>query len=369
MKISENVLNMVTTFYDTKPCGKHNLYIDAKNHRFLALYHQKILSFKGKTSVFNLVATAKRVEQNYAVIQSITERVEQNCAVIQSTSEKLINRFNSLSSNNTSSSLPRNQGVSTLGTTSQEITSASLEVTLEAPLRSSTEKTHQIGKIEFPGDPQENQETFNVMLTSSQEPEASITNSDINKLNIQLPVSQISLPILPNPSCNFKSQDSMSDNEGGSGSQDSSKLTIVKNAPSWYYEYTTVIAQELVKSSLIAFFLLFVLSPTAFVATNGGLLRVGHKKKKAGQFNQLSEHGLSMEGIARRNFGFRCKKHKETHIKKHACSNAKTEDLWVVLEEESKEPVHKLMHSWTKQKGYPIVSVSVKDSKLVFEQK
>ncbi|KAI3670340.1 hypothetical protein L1987_87931 [Smallanthus sonchifolius] len=56
-------------------------------------------------------------------------------------------------------------------------------------------------------------------------------------------------------------------------------------------------------------------------------------------------------------------------IKKHACSNAKNEDLWAVLEEESKEPVHKLMHSWTKQKGYPVVSVSVKDSKLVFEQK
>ncbi|XP_076932778.1 aminopeptidase M1-like [Bidens hawaiensis] len=57
------------------------------------------------------------------------------------------------------------------------------------------------------------------------------------------------------------------------------------------------------------------------------------------------------------------------YIKKHACSNAKTEDLWAVLEEESKEPVNKLMHSWTKQKGYPVVSVSVKDSKLVFEQK
>ncbi|KAK9070775.1 hypothetical protein SSX86_011177 [Deinandra increscens subsp. villosa] len=56
------------------------------------------------------------------------------------------------------------------------------------------------------------------------------------------------------------------------------------------------------------------------------------------------------------------------YIKRHACSNAKTEDLWAVLEEESNEPVNKLMHSWTKQKGYPVVSVSVKDSKLVFEQ-
>ncbi|GLT72771.1 hypothetical protein SLA2020_446750 [Shorea laevis] len=54
--------------------------------------------------------------------------------------------------------------------------------------------------------------------------------------------------------------------------------------------------------------------------------------------------------------------------KKYACSNAKTEDLWAALEEGSGEPVNKLMNSWTKQKGYPVVSVKVKDQKLVFEQ-
>ncbi|GLT72770.1 hypothetical protein SLA2020_446740 [Shorea laevis] len=54
--------------------------------------------------------------------------------------------------------------------------------------------------------------------------------------------------------------------------------------------------------------------------------------------------------------------------KKYACSNAKTEDLWAVLEEGSGEPVKKLMNSWTKQKGYPVISVKVKDKKLVFEQ-
>ncbi|PKI72074.1 hypothetical protein CRG98_007531, partial [Punica granatum] len=56
------------------------------------------------------------------------------------------------------------------------------------------------------------------------------------------------------------------------------------------------------------------------------------------------------------------------YIKKHACSNAKTEDLWAALEEGSGEPVNKLMNSWTKQKGYPVVSVSIKDQKLEFEQ-
>nr|POE85691.1 aminopeptidase m1 [Quercus suber] len=55
-------------------------------------------------------------------------------------------------------------------------------------------------------------------------------------------------------------------------------------------------------------------------------------------------------------------------IKKFACSNAKTEDLWAALEEGSGEPVNRLMNSWTKQKGFPVVSVKVKDQKLVFEQ-
>ncbi|KAL5698644.1 AP-1 complex subunit mu-1-like [Ranunculus cassubicifolius] len=56
------------------------------------------------------------------------------------------------------------------------------------------------------------------------------------------------------------------------------------------------------------------------------------------------------------------------YIKRHAGSNAKTEDLWAVLEEESGEPVNKLMSTWTKQQGYPVVSVNVKGTKLEFEQ-
>ncbi|CAI9093745.1 OLC1v1029306C1 [Oldenlandia corymbosa var. corymbosa] len=57
-----------------------------------------------------------------------------------------------------------------------------------------------------------------------------------------------------------------------------------------------------------------------------------------------------------------------SYIKKFACSNAKTEDLWSVLQEESGEPVNKLMNSWTKQKGYPVVSAKLQDHKLEFEQ-
>lgn len=57
-----------------------------------------------------------------------------------------------------------------------------------------------------------------------------------------------------------------------------------------------------------------------------------------------------------------------SYIKRHRCSNTKTEDLWAALEEGSGEPVNKLMSSWTKQQGYPVVTVKVKDEKLVFEQ-
>ncbi|KAG8657217.1 aminopeptidase M1 isoform X2 [Manihot esculenta] len=57
-----------------------------------------------------------------------------------------------------------------------------------------------------------------------------------------------------------------------------------------------------------------------------------------------------------------------SYIKKYAYSNAKTEDLWTVLEEGSGEPVNKLMNSWTRQKGYPVVSLKLKDQKLEFEQ-
>jgi puromycin-sensitive aminopeptidase len=57
-----------------------------------------------------------------------------------------------------------------------------------------------------------------------------------------------------------------------------------------------------------------------------------------------------------------------SYVKKFAYSNAKTEDLWAVLEEESGEPVKKIMSSWTKQKGYPVVSVKKSDGKLELDQ-
>ncbi|KAL6533781.1 hypothetical protein OROHE_013614 [Orobanche hederae] len=57
-----------------------------------------------------------------------------------------------------------------------------------------------------------------------------------------------------------------------------------------------------------------------------------------------------------------------SYIRRYARSNAKTGDLWSVLQEESDNPVNKLMDSWTKQKGYPVVLVNIKDQTLEFEQ-
>ncbi|KAH7681919.1 Peptidase M1 alanine aminopeptidase/leukotriene A4 hydrolase protein [Dioscorea alata] len=56
------------------------------------------------------------------------------------------------------------------------------------------------------------------------------------------------------------------------------------------------------------------------------------------------------------------------YIKRFAWSNAKTEDLWAALEEVSGEPVNLIMNSWTKQQGYPVVSVKVNGDSLEFEQ-
>uniref|UniRef100_A0A0E0M0C9 Aminopeptidase n=1 Tax=Oryza punctata TaxID=4537 RepID=A0A0E0M0C9_ORYPU len=57
-----------------------------------------------------------------------------------------------------------------------------------------------------------------------------------------------------------------------------------------------------------------------------------------------------------------------SYIKKYAYSNAKTEDLWAVLEEVSGEPVKDLMTTWTKKQGYPVISVKLKGHDVELEQ-
>lgn len=37
--------------------------------------------------------------------------------------------------------------------------------------------------------------------------------------------------------------------------------------------------------------------------------------------------------------------------------NATTDDLWSILEEASKKPISSVMSKWTRQMGYPVISV------------
>ncbi|KAM1016828.1 hypothetical protein EV2_047476 [Malus domestica] len=57
-----------------------------------------------------------------------------------------------------------------------------------------------------------------------------------------------------------------------------------------------------------------------------------------------------------------------SYIKRFSGKNAKTEDLWSVLSEESGVKVSEMMDGWTKEKGYPVISVKAKEHILEFEQ-
>jgi puromycin-sensitive aminopeptidase len=57
-----------------------------------------------------------------------------------------------------------------------------------------------------------------------------------------------------------------------------------------------------------------------------------------------------------------------SYIKKYAYSNAKTEDLWAVIEKETGEPVKDLMSTWTKQKGYPVINAKLKGNDMELDQ-
>jgi puromycin-sensitive aminopeptidase len=46
------------------------------------------------------------------------------------------------------------------------------------------------------------------------------------------------------------------------------------------------------------------------------------------------------------------------YLTKHQFGNAETEDLWAALEVASGKPVKDVMSSWTKQMGFPVISVS-----------
>ena len=46
------------------------------------------------------------------------------------------------------------------------------------------------------------------------------------------------------------------------------------------------------------------------------------------------------------------------YLTRHSYKNTMTEDLWTALEETSGKPIRALMSTWTKQKGFPVITVS-----------
>ena len=46
------------------------------------------------------------------------------------------------------------------------------------------------------------------------------------------------------------------------------------------------------------------------------------------------------------------------YLTRHQYKNTFTEDLWAALEEASNKPVKAVMSTWTKQTGFPVISVT-----------
>ena len=56
------------------------------------------------------------------------------------------------------------------------------------------------------------------------------------------------------------------------------------------------------------------------------------------------------------------------YLEKHKYGNARTDDLWAALSETSGKDVKGFMGVWTKEVGYPVVSLSRAEGKLVLQQ-
>ena len=56
------------------------------------------------------------------------------------------------------------------------------------------------------------------------------------------------------------------------------------------------------------------------------------------------------------------------YLSNHAYSNATGNELWNTLEKCSNKPVQKIMSGWIQQPGYPMLTVEVRDGKLVLHQ-
>jgi puromycin-sensitive aminopeptidase len=57
------------------------------------------------------------------------------------------------------------------------------------------------------------------------------------------------------------------------------------------------------------------------------------------------------------------------YLRKHAYGNTETHDLWDALEEETGEPVRRVMDAWIFQPGYPAISVGLDGERVRFTQR
>ena len=57
------------------------------------------------------------------------------------------------------------------------------------------------------------------------------------------------------------------------------------------------------------------------------------------------------------------------YLQNHAYGNTETHDLWDALEEETGEPVRRIMDAWIFQPGYPAISVDLKGERVRFSQR
>ncbi|RWS23543.1 Puromycin-sensitive aminopeptidase-like protein, partial [Leptotrombidium deliense] len=87
---------------------------------------------------------------------------------------------------------------------------------------------------------------------------------------------------------------------------------------------------------------------------------VGHPSEVSEIFDTISYHkGASIIRMLYEYIGDECfSKGLSLYLKRHSYKNAVTEDLWAALEEVSKKPIGKIMSTWTKQKGFPVISVN-----------
>lgn len=91
-------------------------------------------------------------------------------------------------------------------------------------------------------------------------------------------------------------------------------------------------------------------------------IAVGHPCEVDAIFDQISyEKGASVIRMLHRYIGDEAfRKGMKIYLNRHAYKNAVTEDLWKALNESSNKNVEQMMSTWTKQKGFPVITVSIK---------